>query len=286
MCGIGQEIHFGLVYRTCRKIEHTATVHRNPTYIPTQLVMEIQLSDTSLFRRSIEALKDFLPQAQFMVSETGLRIRGMDMSHVGFVDYFLSAKDCAGFKVPVPSVLGISTTVLCKVLATAGSSDTLTLAEHGETLRLTFAGEGRSSKFELPTLEIDADAVELPEMEYTATIKAKGSDFATAIKDLVLFGDSITLRLDDEGFHMRAEGDVGKAAMTLDPTDDREMTLETDSVEMSYGMKYIQQVVKSCCSLAAVMELAFDDTHPLRITTRFGKESHFIAYLAPKIDNA
>jgi proliferating cell nuclear antigen len=245
--------------------------------------MQIQLSDTSLFRRSIEALKDFLPQAQFHVSPAGLQIRGMDMNHVGFVDYFLSAKDCEAFKVSADSVLGISTTILCKVLATAGATDKLTLQEDGESLRLTFAGEGRTSKFELPTLEIDADAVELPEMEYGATIKAKASDFATAIKDLALFGDSITLRLDEEGFHMRAEGDVGKGAMTLEPTDDREMALEADSVEMGYGMKYIQQIVKSCCSLSAAMELAFDNSHPLRVTTRFGKESHFIAYLAPKI---
>jgi proliferating cell nuclear antigen len=248
--------------------------------------MEIQLSDTSLFRRSIEALKDFLPQAQFHVSETGLQIRGMDVNHVGFVDYFLSAKDCDAFKAPANSVLGISTTILCKVLATAGAADKLAIAEDGESLRVTFTGEGRSSKFELPTLEIDADAVELPEMDYTATIKAKGSDFASAIKDLALFGDSITLRLDDEGFHMRAEGDVGKGAMTLEPTDDREMTLEADSVEISYGMKYLQQILKSCCSLSAVMELAFDESHPLRITTRFGKDSHFIAYLAPKLNDA
>jgi hypothetical protein len=34
------------------------------------------------------------------------------------------------------------------------------------------------------------------------------------------------------------------------------------------------------------MELAFDESHPLRITTRFGKDSHFIAYLAPKLNDA
>ena len=245
--------------------------------------MEIQLSDTSLFRRSMEALKDFLPQAQFLVGSQGLRIRGMDTNHVGFVDYFLSAQDCTSFKAPKESVIGISTTVLCKVLGTAGAADRLTIATDEERLRLAFTGEGKTSKFELPTLEIDAESVELPNMSYGATIKAKGSDFASAIKDLALFGDSITLQLNEDGFHMRAEGDVGKGSMTLEPTDDREMSLEADSVLVSYGMKYIQQIVKSCCSLSASMEVAFDESHPLRITTHFGKESHFIAYLAPKI---
>lgn len=248
--------------------------------------MEIQLSDASLFRRSIEALKDFLPQAQFQVSAQGLRIRGMDVNHVGFVDYFLSSEDCDVFKAPKPSVIGISTATLCKVLATAGGTDRLTLSAEEERLKIAFAAEdkGKTSKFELPTLEIEAETVELPEMSYGATIKAKGSDFASAIKDLALFGDTITLELNEDGFHMRAEGDVGKGAMTLEPTDDREMALEADTVEVSYGMKYIQHIIKSCCSLAATMELAFDTSNPLRITTHFGKESHFIAYLAPKIN--
>jgi proliferating cell nuclear antigen len=245
--------------------------------------MDIQLSDASLFRRSIEALKDFLPQAQFLISEEGLRIRGMDVNHVGFVDYFLSAKDCEKYRAPTSSVMGISTAVLCKVLATAGTADRLSLTQEGESLRLAFSGEGRTSKFELPTLEIEADTVELPSMEYGAIVRAKGSDFAGAIRDLSLFGDSIQLRLDEEGFHMNAEGDVGKGSMTLEPTDDREMTLESDMVEMGYGLKYLQQIVKSCCTLSATLELAFDPSHPLRMSTHFGKESHFIAYLAPKI---
>ena len=259
-----------------------AKVDRLPTQTPNQHTMEIQLADTSLFRRSMEALKEFLPQAQVQITSAGLQIRGMDVNHVGFVDYFLSAKDCEVFK-GTNSTLGLSTAILCKVLATAGAADQLTIAEDGDQLRLTFTGEGRSSKFELPTLEIDVDAVELPEMTYSAIIKAKGSDFATAIRDLALFGDAITLRLDEEGFHMHAEGDVGKGAMTLEPTDDREMTLEADSVEMRYGMKYLQQIVKNCCSLTPIVELAFDENHPLRVTTRFGKESYFLAYLAPKI---
>lgn len=245
--------------------------------------MELQLTDVPLFRRSIEALKEFLPQAQIHCTETGLQIRGMDMNHVGFVDYFLSAKDCDVFRCPAPTTIGISTTILWKVLSAAGSADRLTFTQAGEWLQMSFVGEGRTSKFELPTLEIDAETVELPEMQYTALVKAKGADLAGPIRDLSLFGDSITLRLDDEGFHIRAEGDMGKGTLTLDPTDDREMTLEADSVEKDYGMKYLQQIVKSCCSLATSMELAFDEDHPLRMTTRFGTESHFIAYLAPKI---
>jgi hypothetical protein len=35
--------------------------------------------------------------------------------------------------------------------------------------------------------------------------------------------------------------------------------------------------------MATTMELAFDAGQPLRVTTHFGKGSHFMAYLAPKV---
>lgn len=246
------------------------------------LTMEIHLSDTTYFRRSIEALKEFLPQAQVHVSSEGLRIRGMDTAHVGLVDYFLSAKDCEVVKAPRDSVFGVSTQFLHKVLATA-QGEKLSIVEKPDSLHLTFQGEGRSAKFELPTLEIEADAVELPDMSYSATIRAKSSDFVGAVKDLSLFGDSITMALDDEGFHMRAEGDMGKGALSLEPTDDREMTLEGDSVEMSYALKYVQQILKNACLLSASLEVSFDPSLPLRVSSRFGSESYFIAFLAPKV---
>lgn len=245
--------------------------------------MEIQIEDTALFRRSIDALREFLPQARFCISRDGIRISGMDASHVGFVDYYLSAKDCALLKAPKDTIIGISTNILSKVLATATNAEHLTIVESGDQLKLSFKTEGKSATYELPTLEILGDSVELPEMEYSASISTKAADIISIVKDLSLFGDDVTLCLDEEGFHVRAAGDFGKGEMTLEPTEDRDMTLEGDSVEIRFGMKYLQQIVKSCGGLATYMEISFDSEHPLRVSSKFGKESHFIAYLAPKV---
>ena len=56
--------------------------------------MEITPVDSSLFRAAIEAMKEFLPEAHLQIKADGVVIRGMDRSHVGFVDYFLSKEDC------------------------------------------------------------------------------------------------------------------------------------------------------------------------------------------------
>jgi proliferating cell nuclear antigen len=248
--------------------------------------MDIQINDASVFRRSVDAIRDFLPQAQLRVSEDGLRISGMDSSHVGFVDYFLSAEDCKQLKVSHNSLVGISMTTLSRVLAMAGVGTeglTLTCGSDDAALKVSFKTDGRSANFELPTLDIHEEAVELPDLSYGAVVKAKTADIAGMIKDLAVFGDSAVLCLDEEGFHVRVSGDVGKGELTLEPDNDRDMIMEGDTVELSFGMKYLQQIVKSCSGLAAYMEVAFDPSNPLRVRVLFGKSSHFIAYLAPKV---
>jgi proliferating cell nuclear antigen PCNA len=246
--------------------------------------MEIQLTDhLGSFRRSIDAIREFLPQAQFRFTEDGIRISGMDASHVGFVDCFLSAEDCEVFRIPSASNIGISTLILSKVLSSAGAADTLTISEVGDYLKLSFKTEGRSANFELSTLEIQEDTVDLPDMNYGAIVKAKAADISSMIKDLAIFGDQATLSLDEDGFHVKSAGDSGKGELILEPSEDRDMTVEGDSVEISFGMKYLQQIVRSCSPLSMYMELSFDNGQPLRVRVNYGKQSHFIAYLAPKI---
>jgi proliferating cell nuclear antigen len=246
--------------------------------------MNIQITDAALFRRSIDALKDFLPQAQFHISTEGVTIRGMDASHIAFVDYFLSSRDCEEIAVPEECMLGVSTGILAKVLATVGNSaESLTLTHDDDHLLISFTGEGRSGTFQLPLLDIEDDTLEIPNTDYRATVRARSADIAGLLKDLAPLGDKVTLFLAEDGFHVRAEGDVGRGEFVLEPTDDREMLLDGDGEEVSYAMKYLAAMIKNTAALSPNMELAFDGSQPLRIRVTFGKGSHFLAFLAPKI---
>ncbi len=247
--------------------------------------MEVRISDATPFRRAVDALRDFMPQAELRISKEGIRINGMDVAHVGFVDFFLSAKDCESVKIPsTNSNIGISMPILGRVLAMCAPQEPLTLSESGDRLKVRFQSDGRSSQFDLPTLHIQEDLVELPDLAYTAVVRAKSSDISGLIRDLAIFGDDVWLKLDDEGFHLTVKGDAGEGHVVLEPTEDREMTLDGDEpVDVEFSMKYLQQLVKHASSMATYMEISFDSDKPLQVKTRFGKESHFIAYLAPKI---
>lgn len=249
--------------------------------------MEFVPNDSSLFRSSIEGLKEFLPNALIRIDTDGIRINGMDQSHVGFVDYFLSASDCAVLTVKTPTIIGVQTAVLSRALASVGSGDRVTLGlnKGGDKLVLSYANEkiGKRAVYEVPTIDIREDALDIPSLVYGASINAKTVDIAGAIKEAAHFGDTIMLRLDEDGFHISASGDAGTVRQTLENTDDREMSMNEDFVEVSFASKYVLSILKSGSPLSSYTLLDFDASQPLRATYKFGDASHFIAYLAPKI---
>lgn len=249
------------------------------------LQMEIVPNDSSLFRSAVEALKEFLPQAQLHISAAGIKIYGMDVSHVGYVDYFLAAADCAVLNVPAPTNIGIQMAVLSRTLNAVGAGDKVTLGTKKDKFVVSYANEkmGKKAVYEIATLHIDEESMEIPETTYAASVKAKTTDVLSVVKESVTFGDTISLGLDENGFHVSVVGDAGTVKQTLENTDDREMELTEDNVNVSYGAKYIMQIMKGGAPLSTVTQLEFDGTQPLRASFRFGVASHFVAYLAPKI---
>jgi proliferating cell nuclear antigen PCNA len=250
--------------------------------------MEFAPSDSSAFRSAIEALKEFLPEAQLRVTTTGVRINGMDRAHVGFVDYELARGDCKTLKVAVPQTIGLNLVNLAKVLSNVGAGDTLrfSLVQGADRLIVNYSNDkiGKKAVYEIPLMMINEDAVELPELSYGAKVVAKTSDIVGVVKEVGAFGDALVLTLNPDGFHMESTGDMGSAKQTLENTDDRDMELTEDSVSSTFATKYLSGILKGGASLASTMTLEFDSSaQPLRASFNYGTASYFIAYLAPKI---
>ena len=251
--------------------------------------MEFAPSDSSAFRSAIEALKDFLPEAQLRVTATGVGINGMDRAHVGFVDYLLAKADCKTLKVTAPQTIGLNLVNLSKVLSNVGAGDSLrfSLVKDGDRLVVNYSNPkiGKKAVYELPLMEITEDAVELPELVYGAKVMAKTGDIVSVIKEVGAFGDKLALTLNPDGFHIESTGDMGSAKQTLENTEDRDMELTEDSVSSSFGTKYLSGILKGGAPLASTMTLEFDSSaQPLRASFTYGTGSRFIAYLAPKVN--
>lgn len=251
--------------------------------------MEFSPKESSLFRASIDALKEFLPTAQLRCSAEGVRINGMDGGHIGFVDYFLAAGDMATCKIPRPLSIGVSLAVLARVLANVGSGDKLTLsvdAKKTDRLQVSYTNEHVSKRgfYEIALMNINEDAMAIPELEYAADVQAKTSDILTAFREVSAFGEFLDLTLDEEGFHVAATGDMGSAKQTLENIEGREMALENgEAVTAKFAAKFLLSILKGGGSLSTASRIEFDEGKPLRASFHYGSGSHFVGYLAPRV---
>lgn len=243
--------------------------------------MEIVPKDAGLFKSAIDGLKDFLPEAQLDFSAEGLAIRGMDASHVGYVDYFLSAADCSSWRVPKPCVLGVNLSSFAKVLESVGKGGSVTLSHKKEKFCISYTSDTKSVTADIHLLDITQESLDIPPITYPAVIRSRTADIVSAFKEVGSFGDSLAIRVDDGGFHVSAKGDIGSMRQTLKTSPNHTITLSDDSVEAMYGTKYVLSILKSGGGLSSMTELGVDPVSPLRATFCFGS-SHLMFYLAPK----
>lgn len=249
--------------------------------------MEFIIKDVMLFRASVEGLKDFLPIASLLISSEGIRIRGLDASHVGLVDYFLSAADCIKADVKNRFKIDVSMKVLSMILAPISAGDSVSLIYKNDKFIIECINVKMSKKavYNVPTLDVDMDSSEIPDVEYAATVQLKTVDLYTVVKEVSQFGDFIKMRLDEDGLHMSTFGDFGEVKQTLENTDSRDMALEGEFVQVKYSSKYVNMMIKSGSLLSVNTKMEFDPNIPLRLSFNFGNSSHFITYLAPKVDD-
>jgi proliferating cell nuclear antigen len=84
--------------------------------------------------------------------------------------------------------LGLSLASLVKVLKACGSDDVLSLRalEKADTLTLMFesAKQDRVSEYELKLMDVDAEQLSIPEMEYDCTFEMSSSEFRQIVTNM------------------------------------------------------------------------------------------------------
>jgi len=188
---------------------------------------------------------------------------------------------------------------MSKILKCAGNDDSVTLKskEEGDTINFTFENPKQSklSEFELKLLEIDADALGIPETEYQSVIKMPAAEFQRICRDLTILGDTVIIAATKKGVKFSVSGDMGTGNIQCKPTggvdtkDDEQVTIELEEpVSLTFALKYLNYFTKAT-SLASTVSLSMSKDVPLvveyPISVKEGESVGYVRfYLAPKIE--
>lgn len=258
-------------------------------------MFEARLTQGSLLKKVMEAIKELLNEASFDCSENGITLQAMDNSHVSLVNLNLRSDGFDNYRCDRGLTLGVNLASMSKILKCAANNDAITLKaqDDPDTMTLTFESEKsgeRVSDYTMKLINLDQEHLGIPETEYSCVVKMPSGEFARICRDLAQFGESLTISCTKEGVKFSASGDIGSGNVKLAQNANVDKESESVTVEMqepvtlTFAAKYLNQFTKATPLSEQVM-LSLSTDVPLVVEYKIGEVGYIRYYLAPKIDD-
>eukprot|EP00796_Vickermania_ingenoplastis_P001274 gene1274-732_t len=281
-------------------------------------MLEAQVSQASLWKRLVDCINGMVNEANFDCNPGGLSIQAMDSSHVALV-HLLLRDDCfVKYQCERNSILGLNLASLTKVLKIVEGNDSLTLRHDEDSDAVTLTSENtektRKCEYQLKLLEIEAQSMGIPEMDYRSTVTLSSAEFAKIMRDMNVFGDTVTIAITREGVKFSSAGDVGqgytflqaggttrtavKSEVKAEAQEDAaqpprqftkgegavgvEVQME-DPITLSFSLRFMNIFAKGA-TLSDRVTLKFSQDTPCLVEYGIDNVGYLRYYLAPKVD--
>ncbi|OHT09382.1 proliferating cell nuclear antigen [Tritrichomonas foetus] len=257
--------------------------------------MEARLENPSLFKKTLDALRELVEEANIDCNETGLSLQAMDASHVALVSMHLNHKYFDQFKCSQTTTLGVNLGAIQKILKCGDSQDVLTLRTNEENTELKFQFEngGRYFEFSMNLMDIESEHLAIPDSEPEASVTLPSSEFQKICRDLTQFGDTVKISVKPKTVTFSLSGNTGNGAVTLSSfdsaSDDNAVEIKCDTdgepLELSFALRYLNFFTKAA-PLSEKVTLELSNNRPLLVMFQLDDDAGYIKYhLAPKVDD-
>jgi len=177
-------------------------------------MFEAQVAQGIMWKKIVEAVKELVTEANFQITPAGLGIQAMDSAHVALVALSLMKSGFAIFNAERNAMIGVNLTNLSKILKTTENNDVITLRQVEDADVLSVIAEAhdrtKTSEYQLKLMEIEADTMSIPEIEYATRISLGSADFAKICRDMSIFGDTVTVQVTRDGIKFSAVSEMGE----------------------------------------------------------------------------
>lgn len=273
-------------------------------------MFEAKLENGSMWRKIVEAVnKDIIENAIFDCSSNGIKLQGMDSSHICLVHLELHKEGFAdnSYRCDRNIALGVKVENLLKLLKCAGANDSITFRADengGDTLMLIFESPApndddksvitKISKYEMKLIDLDQEHLGIPDQDYSCTVKMPSGEFGRICRDLSQIGDTVIVTCAKDGITFSCSGDLGTGQVTLQQTANMDVK-EKDQVEidmkeavnLNFSLRFLTMFSKAAplstrvkLNLAPAIPLVAE--YEIEEIENLGKIRY---YLAPKLDD-
>ena len=206
-------------------------------------MFEAKLSDGTILKKIIEAIKDLVTDVNIDATPTGLSLQAMDSSHVALVNLHLSMEGFEKYRCDRTLTLGISITNLAKVMKLVNQNDSITLKCEDEPTYLTIICQNqkhdRTTQFNINLITLDSEHLGIPETEYTSEITMNSAEFSKLCKELYALSETVEFEISSTFVKFAVEGEIGSGSIKIQTSAGEEDCKPEDTVKLSFALRYL-----------------------------------------------
>lgn len=244
--------------------------------------MKLTLAQTGLLKDSVNIIADLVTEVRFTVTKNAFELVAMDPANVAMVIFKLLSSAFVEYEVSDKTTVSVNLNDLKSVLRRVKGTDTLTIEQEENKLKLTLKGNTKR-EFAIPLIDIDEQDQKIPELNFTVTVKTDSSSFSEAVEDADIIGESVGLGVQDGAFIISSSSDLSKARIEIPPGESTKIDGASD-VRSKYSIEYLKRMIAGS-KLSGTVEASFSQDYPLKLEYKVVDKLDLTFILAPRVDN-
>lgn len=256
--------------------------------------MQATLPEAGAFKRVLAAIKDLITETNFDCSSSGIALQSMDSSHVCLVSLLMRPDGFEEFHCPRPMTLGISLAAIDKIMKCSANDEEMSIivdANKADLLQVRFGKKDsqKRSLFELKLMDIQGEALGIPDMEYGAKVTMSSSEFQRICRDLSLLGETVKITVKKTCVEFVVTGDSGSGSITLSVDNKADAAAQALTIDLREGstsgfaLRYLTYFTKATALAERVM-LTLTHDSPIIAQYDIPNLGYIRYFLAPKVD--
>ena len=246
--------------------------------------MKLVLTEPRFLKEPINVISELVNEARFIIDKDKIELIAMDPANVAMVVFRLLSSAFVEYNLDEEVELAVSLDSLKQVLKRAKPSDTLTLENVGNQLKIELKGESIRN-FNLSLINIEDKAQKIPDLKFDGKIEIPTILFNESIEDMDVVSDSVALIAESDKFLIEAAGNLHSARVNFTKGDDIKINFSgAGKIKAKYSTEYLKKIIKGG-RLSDVALVNFSNDYPLKIEYKIMDKLDLQFILAPRVSN-
>ena len=240
--------------------------------------MKIQISNlvkAETFSAIFQNMKLFADNINIIFDEDKMFVQAIDSGHVSILELNVPAAWFDTYE-KTNTTIGVNSVIFFKILSTRDKSQSIEIQCDGDLdkLLIKFVSDNKTifdKTFEMPLVDLDAEMMSVPDMEYQAEFALPSTNFYNLINQLKMFGDSMDIECSEEKIVLFSNSqDCGKMSAEISIDDLTSFSIEEgEQIKMSFSLMHLYCIAQFH-KLAKEVELSFKHGYPVQIVYKLG----------------